>query len=167
MSSSTTLADWLADSHPDPRQVWADWVAHGVSIIPIGTLFSAVRIPEAIVHAAVETTSSHRIGHILADRLDGPVIHDGRGRNFYPLLRVEARLDWGTTAPDVEHLAPGTHLGVPALTLDRYTPATPIYWAVAGYSPRHCDTAATALLVRVGAARLEEAAADEAASSTH
>ncbi|MFD6467859.1 hypothetical protein [Streptomyces goshikiensis] len=156
--STPTLAEWLACSHPDPRQAWADWVAHGVTVIPVGTLFSSVRIPEAIVHAAVESTDPRQINKVLANRLDGPVIHDGRGRNFYPLIGAEARLDWDTTAPGVERLAPATQLGVPAPNLHRYTPATPIYWAVAGYTPRHCGSAAVALLVRVGGARLEEAA---------
>ncbi|MFE3992049.1 hypothetical protein ACFXPW_10260 [Streptomyces goshikiensis] len=154
----TSLAEWLAASHPNPKDVWAEWVGRGVAVLPLGTLFGAVRIPEAVVHAAVESAEPKRVNAVLADRLEGPVIHDGRGRAYYPLVRTEARLDWGTSVPGVELLAPATLLGVPALNLRRYTPAAPIYWAVAGYSPRHCESSAVALLVRVGAARLEEAA---------
>ncbi|MFE3786875.1 hypothetical protein [Streptomyces goshikiensis] len=155
----TSLAEWLADSHPNPPEAWAEWATRGVAVVPLGTLFSAVRIPEAIAHAALESTDPKRVNKILAARLEGPIIHDGRGRTYYPLVRAEARLDWDTAAPGVEHLAPATLLGVPAVALREYTPATPIYWAVAGYSPRHCESAAVALLVRVGSARLEEAAA--------
>ncbi|MFD4924199.1 MULTISPECIES: hypothetical protein [Streptomyces] len=159
MSSRTTLAEWLACSDPDPRQVWKDWMFHGVAVLPVGTLFGAVRIPEAIVHAALESTDREYIHPILADRLDGPVIHDGHGHNYYALIGPEAHLDWGTSAPGVKRLAPATQLGVPATNLHKYTARTPIYWAVSGAEPRHCAPGSVALLVRIGAARLEEAAA--------
>ncbi|MEV0416487.1 hypothetical protein AB0I68_38590 [Streptomyces sp. NPDC050448] len=128
-------------------------------MILVGTFFGAIRVPEAIVHAAVESTDAEEIDFVLSDRLDGPVIHDGRGRNYYMLINPEARLDWGTSAPGVEFLPPGTYLGVPAVNLFHYTPQTPVYWTVPGVTPGHCDSAAVALLIRVGAARLAEAVA--------
>ncbi|RST03105.1 hypothetical protein EF910_21190 [Streptomyces sp. WAC07149] len=151
------MADWLAASHPNPRQAWTEWTDHGVAVIPVGQTFGAVRIPEAVVHAAVESTDPDDIAFALAERLDGPVIHDGRGRNFYPLLRPEDRLDWRTSARGVECLAPRTHLGVPAVNRCEYTRETPIYWSVPGTEPSHCASASVALLIRVGAARLDEA----------
>lgn len=156
MNSRTTMAEWLAASHPDPRQVWAEWTENGIAVIPVGQTFGAVRIPDAVVHAAVESTHPDDIAFALSERLDGPVIHDGRGRNFYPLLRPEDRLDWHTKAPGVEHLTPRTHLGVPAMHRCEYTSETPIYWSVPGTEPSHCHSASVVLLIRVGTARLDE-----------
>lgn len=159
MRRRTALADWLAGSQPDPEQVHTEWAKHDVAVLLLGIFFSAVRVPDAIVHAAVESENSEEIEFVLSDRLDGPVIHDGRGRNYYMLISSEARLDWGTSAPGVECLPAGTFLGVPAVDVVHYTPRTPVYWAVPGVTPGHCDSAAVALLVRVGAARLAESAA--------
>ncbi|MFD3541004.1 hypothetical protein ACFWUQ_16120 [Streptomyces sp. NPDC058662] len=157
MRRRETMGEWLASSHPDPARVWTEWADSGIAVIPVGRGFGAVRLPEAIVHAALESADPDRVGSVLDDRLDGPVIHDGRGRNYYPLTATGAQLDWGTTTPGVEALPPGTHLGVPAPDLDRYSPQTPVYWAAPGHGPRHCPSAAVALLVRVGTARLAEA----------
>ncbi|MCX4526431.1 MULTISPECIES: hypothetical protein [unclassified Streptomyces] len=150
------MTDWLAGGHPDPGQAYAEWAERGVAVIPVGATFGAVRLPEAVVHAAVGSTDRDDVGFALADRLDGPVIHDGRGRNYYALIRPDAHINWRTAATGVERLAPRTHLGVPAMSRCEYAPHTPIYWAVPGVRPGHCDPASIALLVRVGVARLEE-----------
>lgn len=157
MNTRTSMTEWLADSHPDPKQAYAEWESRGVAVIPVGVRFGAVRIPEAVVHAAVGSTDADEVGVALAEGLDGPVIHDARGRNFYALVRPEACMDWGSSFPGVERLAPQTHLGVPAIERCENTPKTPIYWAVPGIRPGHCDANATGLLIRAGAERLTEA----------
>ncbi|MFJ6935676.1 hypothetical protein [Streptomyces sp. NPDC101132] len=157
MSRRTAVAEWLAQSHDNPQQAHTEWAQRGIAVLPTGGRFGAVRIPEALVQAAVESTDNDHVGYVLAEQLNGPVIHDGRGRNYYALLRPEDRLAWATTAPGVEYLPPRTHLGVPAAGLCQYTAATPIYWAVPVIRPSYCDLAALAMLVHVGAARLAEA----------
>ncbi|MFI8104321.1 hypothetical protein [Streptomyces sp. NPDC086023] len=112
------------------------------------------RLPENLVHAATESADHDHVGYLLTTRLDGPVIHDGRGRNYYALIRPEDRVAWHSTAVGVECLPPHTHLGVPATVRCEYTPQTPIYWAVPVVRPSFCDPASIGLLVRVGAARV-------------
>ncbi|MFI8104692.1 hypothetical protein [Streptomyces sp. NPDC086023] len=156
MSRRTTVPNWLAQSHDNPQQAHDEWRERGIAVLPTGGVFGAVRLPEGLVQAAVESTDNDHVGFVLAEQLDGPVIHDARGRNYYALLRPEDRLAWDTTSPGVEYLPPRTHLGVPAAGLCQYTAATPIYWAVPVIRPSYCDLGALALLVRVGAARLAE-----------
>ncbi|MFI8104293.1 hypothetical protein [Streptomyces sp. NPDC086023] len=165
MSRRTAVSDWLAQSHDQPRQAHAEWAERGIAVLPTGGVFGAVRIPESLVRAAVESADNDHVGYVLADRLNGPVIHDGRGRNYYALLRPEDRLAWDTTAPGVEYLPPRTHLGVPAAGLCEYTTVTPVYWAVPVIRPSYCDLASLALLVRIGAARLAEARPGAAAAA--
>jgi len=157
VTSLMTMAEWLASSHPEPKRVWTEWTDHGVAVIPTGHQFTAVRMPEALVHAATESDDPDEVAFVLATHLDGPVIHDGRGRNYYALVRPEGADGWDVTSPGVEFLAPRTHLGVPAQTRCEYTPATPIYWAVPGTAPSYCDAGSVAILAHVGAARLSEA----------
>lgn len=157
MVARTSMGMWLASSHRTPEQPWHEWAAHGVAVLPTGTAFDAVRIPEAVVHAAVESTAADTVGVALAERLDGPVIHDARGRNYYVLTRPGACLDLGPAADGAELLPAGSHLGVPAIDRCEYTPESPIYWAVPGIRPSHCDSNATGLLVRAGSCRLSDA----------
>ncbi|MGW2582140.1 hypothetical protein ACWCYZ_12510 [Streptomyces virginiae] len=157
MGGRTSMGMWLASSHPSPEQPWHEWAKRGVAVIPTGAAFDAVRIPEGIVHAAVESTDADTVGVALAERLDGPVIHDARGRNYYVLIRPGVCLDLGLASPGVELLPARTHLGVPATELCEHSPETPIYWAVPGIRPGHCDANAAGLLVRYGARRLAEA----------
>lgn len=152
----TSMAEWLASSHPNPEQAWAEWQDRGIAVIPVGHLFGAVRIPEAVVYAAVESTDSDDVGVTLAQHLNGPVIHDARGRNYYVLVRPEARVNWGPAILGVEHLATHTHLGVPAMDRCEHTERTPIYWACPGIRPGHCDADATGILIRAGGQRLTE-----------
>ena len=156
MSTRTSMAEWLASSHPIPEQVWAEWKTDGVAVIPLGPQYGAVRIPEAIVHAAVESTGPDDVAIVLAQHLDGPVIHDARGRNYYALTRSDADIDWGPAVAGVEQLAPRTHLGVPVGSRCENTPVTPIYWAVPGLRPGHCNASAVGVLIRRGAERLSE-----------
>ncbi|MFI5617539.1 hypothetical protein [Streptomyces sp. NPDC051567] len=166
--SRRTMTDWLAGSHHQPGQVRAEWRERGISVLPVGHRFDAVRLPEPLVHAAVHP-AVHAAGAPagpcrapagtgLAGHLDGPVIHDGRGRTYYALVPPGTATTWRAAAPGVTCLGPGTHLGVPAEGLLEYHPAHPVHWTAATTRRRHCDPASVALLVRAGTARLAEAA---------
>ncbi|MFH8288359.1 hypothetical protein [Streptomyces sp. NPDC018059] len=61
-----------------PRRGLQEWREAGVALLPLGSRFDAVRLPEALVHAAVRTTEPQVIAERLAQRLPGPVIYDGR-----------------------------------------------------------------------------------------
>lgn len=157
MATRTSMGMWLASSHPTPEKPWREWGESGIAVLPTGAAFDAVRIPEDVVHAAVESTDLDTVGVALAERLDGPVIHDARGRNYYVLVQPGARVDLEPAVDGVEHLPARTHLGVPSIELCEHTRETPIYWAVPGIRPGHCDANALGLIVRAGIRRLAEA----------
>lgn len=156
-----TMTEWLAGSDGRPEKVHAAWRKEGVALLAIGGRFDVVRLPEPLVQAAVGTVG---LGHshtdfALGERLDGPVIHDGHGRNYYPLVPPGTVHEWRSPAPGVECLGRGTHVGIPAPDLFAYDPTHPVYWAAVGPMSGYCDPSSVALLVRVGAARLAEAEA--------
>ncbi|MBT2468508.1 hypothetical protein J7E97_11615 [Streptomyces sp. ISL-66] len=148
---------WLAASNPEPNQAENEWQDHGLALLRLGR-FEVVRIPDAIVHAAMGSAEDAVVDFALTWAVEGAVIHDSRGRNHYALVAPGTKDRWRIRA-GVECLGPGTHLGVPGPSLVRATPHRPIYWAALPASGSYfCRTAVVQLLVRVGAARLAEAA---------
>lgn len=121
------ITGWLAQAHPVPRQAHAEWDNDGVALLPLGPHFSAVRIPASRIHAAVSSTDLKVITEVLAEWLDGPVIHGAHGTSgaYHALVPNEADLDWDI--PYAPLLGPGTYLGVPRL--DRQRPPG-VHWVV-------------------------------------
>ncbi|WPO76254.1 hypothetical protein [Streptomyces sp. KN37] len=122
------IEDWFADAQSAPEQARREWTGVGVALLPLGTRFVAVRLPEALVHTAVETTHPQELAASLARLLNGPVIFDGRtmGGTYYALTRPLIGRPWEhqTVAP---RLGSGTYLGVPKLS--RLEPPG-TYWVV-------------------------------------
>ncbi|MER6997614.1 hypothetical protein [Streptomyces sp. NPDC000410] len=48
-------ADWLSTALGEPEQAARQWLAHGMALLPLGVIFSAARITDEIVHAAVHS----------------------------------------------------------------------------------------------------------------
>ena len=154
--SAKTTADWYAHCLPDPADAHAEWREYGVAILPLGEYFEAVRIPGRIALAAVDGGEGRVVDLSLALALEGPVIHDSRGRNYYALVEPGTGRNWNPRHA-VECLGHGTHLGVPDIGQDRPAPGRPVYWAaVPGPNAFFCRPSALGLLVRVGVARLTE-----------
>ncbi|MFJ3960024.1 hypothetical protein [Streptomyces sp. NPDC090036] len=152
-------ADWYACCLADPAAAHAAWREHGVAVLPLGARFEAVRIPDALAHAAVESSADRVVDLALTLALEGPVIRDARGRNRYALVEPGTGEDWQPRSA-VECLGDGTHLGVPDIGRDRVGPGRTLYWASApGPGAYFCRVAAVRLLVRVGRARLAGGAA--------
>jgi hypothetical protein len=105
------VMDWLLSATESPDGAFREWDRQGMALLPCGTLFSAVRIPEAIVHAAVLSMDDEEVDARLAvSLLGGPVICDTVARRYYALVPA------GTTrwkAPDTICLGHGCHLGIP------------------------------------------------------
>lgn len=151
--STTRTAEWYASCLAEPAVAHSEWQAHSIAVLPLGARFEAVRIPDALAHAATETTQTAVVDLALILALDGPVIHDSRGRNYYALVELGTAERWSVRST-VECLGHGTHLGVPDLGLVRPAANRPVYWAASpGPGAYFCRTAAVQLLVRVGAAR--------------
>lgn len=113
-TSTDAVSNWLAHAQEEPAQAWREWRARGVAVLPLGRRFDAVRIPEAIVHAALGTAAPREVAEHLARRLMGPVIYDGRtmGGTYYALTQPRAACRW-PHADKAAWLGHGTYLGVP------------------------------------------------------
>ncbi|MFI1535595.1 hypothetical protein [Streptomyces anandii] len=151
------VIEWLSRSHRDPEQAKAEWRADGVAVLEMGRRLAAIRIPGALVHAALQTDTPADVAEQLADRLGGPVIYDVRQSmrsNYYALIHAHTGLAW-----DLEHLAAclgeGVYLGVPAP--HRTEPPGP-YWIVPPrFDGNVCRPNAIRALVNEGARMLEPA----------
>jgi hypothetical protein len=123
------ITEWLARAHRDGAEAArAEWCTQGVALLELGARFSAVRIPERLVRAALGSTDLTQIADRLAARLQGPVIRDSlaNGIPYYALIQGHAALAWDG-GEDTPCLGDGTHLGVPHLS--RVTPPG-TYWLV-------------------------------------
>lgn len=154
---SRSPLNWLAQASPDPEEALSEWAHSPAVLLPLGRLFTAVRIPGDLVHAAAGTGNAADVADILTQCLDGPVIADARaGRHvvYYALLSPADAALW-TRGRDAECLGEGVYLSVPYPS--RTEPPGP-HWAV---PPRAagdlCDRESVASLVVLGASRLYRA----------
>ncbi|AYA18550.1 hypothetical protein DCW30_05965 [Streptomyces alfalfae] len=147
--ATTALSEWLARAQDGPDHARAEWKTSGVALLPLGRRFDAVRMPEPLVHAALDTQFLTEAAEGLARRLLGPVIYDGRtmGGTYYALMQPYAARYWphDDKAP---WLGLGTYLGVPRL--DRTEPPG-THWVVPPQAVgRLCPVALVGQLVAAG-----------------
>nr|WP_205615194.1 hypothetical protein [Streptomyces harenosi] len=127
---------WLLSAHPRPGYARAEWQANGVVLLPLGTLFSAVRIPGRLVQAVAAGTEPEVIDAVLREVLDGgPVICDPHRPRYYALVPASMPRTWRRAADDwrvadVDCLGLGTYLGVPRLDAVEPAAGTASYWSV-------------------------------------
>ncbi|MFD7990723.1 hypothetical protein [Streptomyces mexicanus] len=157
---------WLLSTHPRPRQARAEWAQHGVALLPLGTLFSAVRIPGPLVQAIAATTDPQELDAFLEDALDGgPVISDPGGNRYYALVPASVPRTWRAAVDDwrtqdVDVLGRGSYLGVPRVDAVEYRPLG-TYWSVPMPSAAVlCPPLTVARLIAAGVHRLSEIAED-------
>lgn len=149
------ISEWLARSDPSPEQVWREWAAQGIALLPLGERFAAVRMPARVVHAAAQSEKLDEVAVALGESLGGSVIHDRRvaGGTYYALIQGHAALVW--PYDDIAAcLGHGTYLGIPRI--DRQQPPG-TYWVV---PPRYegdlCAPRAITALLRDGQTRLAQ-----------
>ncbi|MFD9075463.1 hypothetical protein ACFVZ2_36525, partial [Streptomyces lasiicapitis] len=65
------IADWFARAHPSPREAVAEWANRGVTLLPLGVRFDAVRVPAARIHGAVCSEDPHTVATAHDDWLCG------------------------------------------------------------------------------------------------
>ncbi|NEB00640.1 hypothetical protein [Streptomyces sp. SID13726] len=155
---------WLLSTLPGPGRDRArmEWQEQEWALLPLGTLFAAVRLPERVVHAVARTDNPLMVDEFLAAALDdNPVIHDPLGHRFYALVPASMPRRYGPAAQEwrdygVEILGSDAFLGVPrvdAEVLDTRTQAS--YWAVPMPSAAMlCEPLAVARLLAAAARRL-------------
>ncbi|KPC86242.1 hypothetical protein ADL35_12195 [Streptomyces sp. NRRL WC-3753] len=163
-------AHWLLSTHRDPRRARLEWEQHGLALLPLGTLFSAVRLPERLVLAVTGGLGpSGAVDTVLDEAFEGgPVICDPDGRRYYALVPASVPVTWHQAADewrtmDVDCLGRDAYLGVPRVDLvrfDRRTRAS--YWSVPMSSAAMlCAPLAVARFIAAGQHQLTEQAADE------
>lgn len=132
------IGQWLMSAHDTPSHGQVEWTQHGITLLRLGTLFSAVRLPLRLVLAvAGGRQPSQELDRILEEALEGgPVICDPAGRRYYALVPASMPRTWTQAADDwrvmdVDCLGQGTYLGVPRPDRTEYDPETnSSYWAV-------------------------------------
>lgn len=159
-------SQWLLATHPQPEQARREWTENTVALLPLGTLFSAVRIPQALLFAIAGRMSHQETDAFLADALKGgPVICDPRQRRYWALVpgsmpakytaAAEGWMDLG-----VECQGRGWYLGVPRVDVVDLNPeAWTSYWAVPMPSAGElCAPLTVARLIAAGKKCLTKAA---------
>lgn len=156
---------WLLSTLPDQgreRARW-EWQEQDVTLLPLGTLFSAVRMPERVVHAVARTDNPRMVDEFLAAALDdGPVICDPSGRRFYALVPANMPARWHETADawrdelGVDCLGREAYMGVPRVDAVELNPqACASYWSVPMSSlAMLCEPLAVARLIAAAARKL-------------
>ncbi|MEU3251705.1 hypothetical protein [Streptomyces sp. NPDC006997] len=162
---------WLLEglSESARAQAHMEWEGFGAALLPLGILFSAVRIPGRLVAvlAGVDAPrdAPRALDVFLAEALHGgPVICDPhRGWRFYALVPVSVPQTWaqategGRQDLDTEVLGPGWSVGVPRVAAVGY-PAHGLvasYWSVPMTSPGHlCEPLRVARLIGEAAHQL-------------
>ncbi|MFF9177877.1 hypothetical protein [Streptomyces sp. NPDC014793] len=133
------VADWLlsALSESSRRRAIEEWERHGLAVLPLGTLFSAVRLPGSLVLAVCgESMPSEEADQFLDEALDGgPVICDPRGHRYYALVPASMPRTWHQAAEEwrtreVDCLGRWVYLGVPRPDVDQPDAASASYWSV-------------------------------------
>jgi hypothetical protein len=157
---------WLLSAYAAPLRTRArsEWQDQGVALFPLGTLFSAVRIPGRLVAALACTSVPADVDAFLDRVLDGgPVICDLYGRRYYALVPASMPATWHQAlddwrAMDVDCLGRGTYLGVPTVDAVKFDPQSyASYWSVPMSSAAVlCQPLNVARLIAAGRHQLHE-----------
>lgn len=127
---------WLLATYREEQRGYAraQWKEYGAAALPLGGLFSAVRIPARLVHAAAGCSRPEGVDEFLDQVLEGPVICSPRYQRYYALVPAsmpatwrQARDDWRVM--DVDCLGRGTCLAVPRVDAVEPRPLDS-YWSV-------------------------------------
>ncbi|MFD3453313.1 hypothetical protein ACFWVC_14155 [Streptomyces sp. NPDC058691] len=129
----TAVKSWLRAAALNPQKTLEEWATSGFTLLECGTLFSAVRIPADLVHAAAQSVEPVDVDAFLLQALSGgPVIVDPHRQRFYALVPDSTSLRWdvlGTLC-----LGRSSCLGVPRPDLTE-PQRDRSYWSVPMDSP--------------------------------
>lgn len=130
---------WLLSTLPAAGRDRArtEWQHYGLALIPLGVLFSAVRIPGRLIHAAVGSDEPTAVDAFLNEALDsGPVICDPRAGRYYALVPASVPRTWHAELDDLREddvgvLGRAAYLGVPRVDAVALDPGVSrSYWSV-------------------------------------
>ncbi|MEU8473081.1 hypothetical protein AB0F30_35270 [Streptomyces sp. NPDC029006] len=149
------IGRWLLAAVEDPLSAEEEWEGAGLTYVPCGGLFTAIRVPGFLVHAAVQSREPAKVDAFLADALaGGPVIASPGLSRYYVLVPAGAAQRWRHSG--MECLPNRTLLAVPAMTLTTYRPGVH-YWSVLPETPGGlCSLGRVDALTRYGQRRWAE-----------
>lgn len=156
---------WLLSTLDGPHRDRArmEWQEHQVAMLPLGTLFSAVRLPGDLVLAAAGLTwQPSLLDAFLDEVLDGgPVICDPPNHRYYALVPASMPETYRQAAEDwlplgVGCLGRGTVLGVPRTDAVAFDEGPWVsYWSVPmGSAAMLCQPLHVARLIAAGERQL-------------
>ncbi|MFH0176306.1 hypothetical protein ACIA6D_12925 [Streptomyces cacaoi] len=134
-----TVERWFLSTLPGPARDRArqEWEKYRLAVLPLGTLFSAVRLPGCLVPTVVGSgIPSGEVDRFLSMALhSGPVICDPHGQRYYALVPADMPHAWRRAAErwrtqGVRCLGQGAYLGLPRVDVDQPSMATASYWSV-------------------------------------
>ncbi|MEU3779870.1 hypothetical protein [Streptomyces sp900129855] len=166
-------AHWLLSAHPAPSRAATEWVEYGIALLPLGTLMSAVRLPQDLVHAVADRCGRDDVDSFLDEALNGgPVICDPQGCRYYALVPAGMPASWHVAAVEwhalgVECLGRGTY---PVSRSRGPTPSTPMCGTPTGPCPCPRRASCAAHLTSPGSSPPESgsrATSSEAKSSNY
>lgn len=133
-----------------------EWTEEGLAVLPLGTLFTAVRIPGRLVHAIAGTDEPAAVDAFLREALDGgPVVCDPRHGRYYALTPAGVPRTWRKELgdlgeDDVDVLGRDAYLGVPKVDAINPHDLTP-YWSVPMDSAGElCQSALVGRMIALG-----------------
>ncbi|MEU8834324.1 hypothetical protein [Streptomyces sp900116325] len=159
------VSHWLLAAAPDMKEARKEWAVGGIALLRCGGIFSAIRVPAEVVHAAAGTEELHQVNaYLSAELMGGPVFVDVASRRYYVLVPASAAHQdvWKSrVVPEAECLGSGCFLGVPTPSATAPSEARS-YWCVPMDSPGElCVPQAVTQLVMTG--RYQQAAAERGA----
>lgn len=133
------IEHWLLSTLPGPgrEQARTEWQTSSMTMLRLGTLFSAVRIPGRLVLAAAsQGPKRDQLDAFLGEALaGGPAIYDPHSDQYYALVPASMAEKYKQLAEfwrplGVELLGRDTYLGVPPVDVIQFEPQCVSYWAV-------------------------------------
>jgi hypothetical protein len=131
---------WLLATLPNREartKARAQWAEHGLAMLPLGGLMSAVHVPAALVQALARTLRPSDLDAFLAERLDGPVVCAMHGGwRYYLLVPGRTPITWREEATrwqkqQIGVLGRDAYLCVPPVDRTVYDAGTrDSYWSV-------------------------------------
>lgn len=119
---------WLMAAAEDRVKARSEWGESNVALLSCGTLFSAVRIPAALVEAAAKSSDRAAIDTYLASALlNGPVICDRYASWYYALTPASTAQRWDLSG--IVCLGRKSSLGVPRPGITGAS-GERLYWSV-------------------------------------
>ncbi|MFD5790486.1 hypothetical protein ACFWH1_28170 [Streptomyces sp. NPDC127037] len=149
------VAQWLLLSAPDKDAALDQWRTTRSAVLSCGSLFTAVALPELLVHAAAGTAVHDAVADFLRETVAGPVVYDFVSRRYHALVPPSTARLW----PAVLRTAcagPGELLTVPVPGQTRPGGGR-TYWATSMDGPGAlCLLRDVALVALAGQARVQD-----------